>query len=77
MVFFHLEDRNDYKKFAVNSYWWLYLAVTIPLTILVRLAWYWMLKWKGYGKLQTPAMDTLDVEMNSSPGGSKSAAAEQ
>jgi hypothetical protein len=55
-------------------YWWLYLAVTIPLTIVVGLAWCRMLKRKGYGKLQTLAMDTIDVEMNSSqpaPGGSK------
>jgi uncharacterized membrane protein len=72
MVFFHLEDRNDYTTFAVNPYWWLYLAVTIPLTILVGLAWYWMLKWKDYRKLQTLAMNTVDVEMHSSPRGSKS-----
>jgi hypothetical protein len=75
MVFFHLEDRNDHTAFAVNSYWWLYLAVTIPLTIIVGLAWYRMLKRKGYGKLQTPVMGPLDVEANSSqpmPGASKS-----
>jgi hypothetical protein len=72
MVFFHLEDRNGHTTFAVNSYWWLYLAVMIPLTIVVGLAWYRMLKQKGYGKLQAPAMDPIDVEMNSShpaPGG--------
>lgn len=74
MVFFHVEDGNGHATFAVNSHWWLYLAVTIPLTIVVGLAWYQMLKRKGYSKAQTPAMDTLDVGMNSSqpaPGGSK------
>ena len=74
MAFFHLEDRSSGTEFAVNSYWWLYLAVTIPLTIVVGLAWYQMLKRKGYGKQQTPAMGLLDVRMNSSqptPGGSK------
>jgi hypothetical protein len=74
MVFFHLEDGSGHTAFAVNSYWWLYLAVTIPLTIIVGLAWYQMLKRKGYGKPRTPAMDTLGVEMNASRpalGGSK------
>lgn len=75
MTFFHLEDRSNRTTFAVNSYWWLYLAVTIPLTIVVGLAWYQMLKRKGYGKLHTLAMDSLGVETNSgqpAPEGSKS-----
>jgi hypothetical protein len=75
MVFFHLEDGSGHTTFAVNSFWWLYLVVTIPLTIVVGLAWYQMLKRKGYGKLQTLVMDSLGVEMNSSqpaPRGSKS-----
>lgn len=75
MVFFHLEDGSGHTTFAVNSFWWLYLVVTIPLTIVVGFAWYQMLKRKGYGKLQARAMDSLGVETNSSqpaPGGSKS-----
>ena len=66
MVFFHIEgDTNSYTtRFAVNSYWWLYLAVTIPLTVVVGVAWYWMLNRKGYHKLQAPEMDTADIEMN-------------
>jgi hypothetical protein len=75
MVFFHMEDRDGFTKFTVNSYWWLYVAVTIPLTVVVGLTWYWMLKRQGYDKLQKLAMKTLDVEMNSnqpSPENSKS-----
>jgi hypothetical protein len=68
MVFFHIEeDANSYTtRFAINSYWWLYLAVTIPLTVVVGLAWYWMLNRKGYHKLKAPEIDTTDIEMNSS-----------
>jgi hypothetical protein len=64
MVFFHIEG-NDSNIFAVNSYWWLYLAVTIPLTLAVGLAWYGMLKRGHYSKLRAQTSETLDLEKDS------------
>ena len=67
MTFFHLEGTDGNTKFAVNSHWWLYLAVAIPLTIAVGLAWFWMLKRKGYNQIRAPTIKVLDLEKGANP----------
>lgn len=67
MVFFHIVDQNGHTAFAVNSYWWLYLAVTIPLTVTVGALWYWMLKRKDYTKLRTQTPESVDVGKEDGP----------
>jgi hypothetical protein len=62
MVFFHIEDNNGRTTFAVNSYWWLYLAVTIPTTFIVGVLWYWMLGRKRYTKLRIRTDEALELE---------------
>jgi hypothetical protein len=67
MVFFHIVDQDGHTAFAVNSYWWLYLAVTIPLTATVAGLWYWMLKRKGSTKLRMQKPESLDLENKLGP----------
>ena len=62
MAFFHLEGNDGDTKFAVNSHWWLYLAVTIPLTLGVVVAWYAMVKRRPYIKMRNPTSQILDPE---------------
>ncbi|MCJ1366646.1 hypothetical protein MMC16_005776 [Acarospora aff. strigata] len=54
MVFFQISDPSSSSpsspsppRLSVNSYWWLYIAVTLPLTLLVLAAWVGWLRWKG------------------------------
>ena len=45
MVFFHA-DTDTSKTLGVSSQWWLYLAVTVPLTIIVFGSWVVWLQWR-------------------------------
>lgn len=38
MPFFHVGDEDE-VKLVVDSQWWLYFAVTLPVTLLVFLLW--------------------------------------
>jgi Mg2+ and Co2+ transporter CorA len=46
MGFFHF-GVNDNVQLKVAPLWWLYLVVTIPLTVMVLVAWVWWLKLKS------------------------------
>ncbi|KAI9880078.1 MAG: hypothetical protein M1830_005610 [Pleopsidium flavum] len=46
MVFFHVGEEPS-PQLSVNSHWWLYVAVTIPLTGLVLAVWAGWLRWKS------------------------------
>ena len=48
MVFFHVTDGPE-PRLTVNPYWWLYVAVTVPLTALVLAAWLGWMRWKRRG----------------------------
>ena len=45
MVFFQVEQDSDHLL-RVSPNWWLYLAVTLPLTAVVLILWIGWLKWK-------------------------------
>jgi hypothetical protein len=45
MPFFIAEPGSSGGGFIVNRLWWLYIAVTIPLTCFVVLAWIFWLKY--------------------------------
>ncbi|KAI9702332.1 MAG: hypothetical protein M1836_000811 [Candelina mexicana] len=45
MVFFKADSAPD-SRFSVDPHWWVYVAVTIPLTIITILVWLGWLRWK-------------------------------
>lgn len=51
MVFF-ATDSNTASGFRVNSLWWIYVAVTIPLTMLTVGVWLGWLKWVRWRRVQ-------------------------
>ena len=48
MSFFNINQSNGKSSLVVDSHWWIYPAVTIPLTLIVCGVWLCWLKWKGY-----------------------------
>jgi hypothetical protein len=51
MVFFHVgsdvsSSSSSSTKLDVSSQWWLYIAVTLPLTIFVMGSWLIWLQWR-------------------------------
>jgi hypothetical protein len=40
MNFFHTEGNS----FVVNDKWWIFVAFTVPLTLLVFCVWFWWLR---------------------------------
>lgn len=51
MVFFTVES-DTASGFRVNSLWWIYVAVTIPLTMLTVGAWLGWLRWVRWKRIQ-------------------------
>lgn len=51
MPFFHVGDEDE-VKLVVDNQWWLYLAVTIPVTVLVFLLWGAWSRLKQNGKVR-------------------------
>ena len=51
MVFFQVEQ-DDKHALKVSPNWWLYVAVTIPLTVAVLIAWIIWLRWKVRSKVE-------------------------
>ncbi|KAL8661329.1 MAG: hypothetical protein Q9202_005694 [Teloschistes flavicans] len=51
MVFFTVDSGRS-SKLRVNPYWWVYLAATIPLTMLTVGAWLGWLRWVRWKRLQ-------------------------
>ena len=52
MVFFRVGEDSQ-AQFSVDPHWWLYMAVTIPLTALVLAAWAGWLRRRVKGYVRT------------------------
>ena len=51
MTFFQVEQ-DDEHTLKVSSNWWLYVVVTVPLTVAVLIAWIIWLRWKVRSKVE-------------------------
>lgn len=51
MVFFTI-DSGSASGFRVNPLWWIYLAVTLPLTMLTVAVWLGWLRWVRWSRLK-------------------------
>ena len=61
MAFFHVTDGPE-PRLTVNEHWWLYIAVTVPLTVLVLAVWLGWMRWKRLGMPKDAELEVLGDE---------------